>query len=103
MFYLSEQHTTKGKKMTPTREIVDMIKVMSSCEFCGYNADPRALQFDHIDPATKYRTKSGKLVHLSDMVKGDRYSIKTILAEIAKCRVLCANCHAVHTYRTQRM
>jgi hypothetical protein len=32
----------------------------------------------------------------------DRYSLATILAEIAKCRILCANCHAIHTHRNQR-
>lgn len=84
------------------RRIVDTIKLESGCEACGYNAHPSALQFDHLDPATKYRTRSGKLVHLADMVKGGRYALATIMAEIAKCRVLCANCHAVYTHTVQR-
>ena len=85
-----------------SRSITNRIKVTRGCEMCGYNAHPSALQFDHIDPATKYRTKSGKVVHPSDMIKGGRYSLETILAEIRKCRVLCANCHAVHTHTVQR-
>lgn len=84
------------------RSIVDRIKTDRGCEACGYNAYACALQFDHLDPATKYRTRTGKLVHLADMVKGGRYGIETILAEISKCRVLCANCHAVHTHTVQR-
>jgi hypothetical protein len=36
------------------------------------------------------------------MVKGERYGLPTILEEISKCRVLCANCHRVHTHRVQR-
>jgi hypothetical protein len=87
------------------RSIVDRIKLERGCEdpFChGHPRVASALQFDHIDPATKYRTRTGKLVHLADMVKGGRYGIETILAEIAKCRVLCANCHAVHTHTVQR-
>jgi len=87
--------------MPSTRAIVDAIKLDMGCAYCGFNADSVALQFDHIDPAVKYRTRKGRLVHLSDMVH-DRYSLSTILAEIAKCRVLCANCHAIHTHRTQR-
>lgn len=85
-----------------SRSITNRIKVSRGCEECGYNAHPSALQFDHLDPATKYRTKSGKVVHPSDMIKGGRYSLETILAEIHKCRVLCANCHAVHTHTVQR-
>jgi L-lysine 2,3-aminomutase len=28
-----------------------------------------------------------------------RYPTQTILIEITKCDVLCANCHAEHTFR----
>lgn len=84
------------------RNIVDTIKTLAGCESCGYNAHACALQFDHIDPSTKYRTRNGNLVHPADMVKGARYSLTTILAEISKCRILCANCHAVYTHTEQR-
>lgn len=82
--------------------MIDSIKCDLGCAECGYNAHAAALQFDHIDPATKYRTRTGKIVHPADMIKGGRYSVATILAEIAKCRVLCANCHAVYTHTVQR-
>lgn len=85
-----------------SRAITNRIKSERGCEVCGFNAHPAALQFDHIDPATKYRTKSGKIVHPSDMIKGGRHALETILAEIAKCRVVCANCHAIHTHTVQR-
>jgi len=85
-----------------SRSITNRIKVEKGCEICGFNSHPSALQFDHIDPATKYRTKSGKIVHPSDMIKGGRYALETILAEIRKCRVLCANCHAIYTHTEQR-
>lgn len=96
---MSSRTTVKG---ATARAIVNRIKVSRGCEMCGYNAHPVALEFDHIDPASKYRTRSGRLVHLADMVKGGRYGLETILAEISKCRVLCANCHAVHTHTVQR-
>ena len=82
-------------------DIVTSIKTASGCTMCGWNVHPAGLHFDHIDPATKYRTRKGKLVHLADMVH-DGYALSTIMAEIAKCRVLCANCHAVHTHTVQR-
>jgi hypothetical protein len=89
----------KINRRQANRILMNRIKVERGCAFCGYNASPVALQFDHIDPETKYRNKNGKLVHPSDLV-GCSQSI--ILAEIAKCRVLCANCHAVYTHEEQR-
>ena len=63
-------------------------KLESGCEICGYDEHSCALQFDHIDPSTK----------LFNVARGRDYPWKVFLAEIAKCRVLCANCHAVHTF-----
>lgn len=93
---------TRQSQARVIRALVDSIKTAAGCAMCGYNAHACALQFDHIDPATKYRTRTGNIVHPADMVKGARYSLPTILAEIAKCRVLCANCHAVYTHTEQR-
>ena len=84
------------------RAITDLIKLARGCDICGYDKHPSALTFDHLDPETKHKTRNGKLVHISDMVKGNRYSIDTILKEIDKCRVICFNCHMEHTYSNQR-
>jgi hypothetical protein len=59
-----------------------------SCESCGFN-DIRTLDFDHIDPATK---RFGIARALNNC-----YSWEEILAEIKKCRILCANCHRIRT------
>ena len=88
--------------MTKTKQIVDAIKLAAGCELCGYREEACALDFDHLNPDDKYRTRHGRLVDVADMVKGERYGLATILAEIAKCRVLCAICHRVHTHRVQR-
>lgn len=87
------------KTASEIRHKVDKIKLKSGCSICGYNAHPAALSFDHIDPATKYRTKNGKRVNVADMVKGGRYSWKTIQEEIGKCRILCMNCHMEITHK----
>ena len=84
------------------RAITDLIKLARGCDICGYDKHPSALTFEHLDPETKHNTRNGKLVHISDMVKGNRYSIDTILKEIDKCRVICFNCHMEHTYSNQR-
>ena len=56
------------------------------CVTCG-ESDPVVLEFDHIDQSTK-------LLAVSLMAD---YSLSKIKEEIAKCRVLCANCHKRHT------
>lgn len=82
------------KKQAFNRAMMSKIKTDRGCETCGYNANPHALQFDHIDPATKLISATGRRVTPSSMLG---YSQSMILAEIAKCRVLCANCHAIHS------
>ena len=54
------------------------------CEECGEN-HPATLDFHHKDP-------SQKDFDVSVLVTSDR-SLETIKREIAKCKVLCSNCH----------
>lgn len=70
------------------REYVYNYLSNNHCEMCGMS-DPRALEFDHIDKADKRKD-------ICTMIK-DNYSIETLQKEMDKCRVLCANCHRIHT------
>lgn len=54
------------------------------CAICGYSRNSAALQFHHLDPATKDFT----------LRNGDTRSLERMRAEAAKCVLLCANCHA---------
>ncbi len=59
-----------------------------SCAVCGIK-DRRVLEFDHIDPALKsFSIARGITCALS---------WSSILIEIKKCQVLCANCHKIKT------
>lgn len=55
------------------------------CRICGFAEHPAALQFHHVDPATKD-------FHLG--YQGISRGIGRMRAEAAKCVLLCANCHA---------
>jgi predicted nucleic acid-binding Zn ribbon protein len=71
------------------RNMINNIKLEVGCSICGYNEHPAALHFDHIDPSLKSFTIS------QDVKK----KWEDIINEINKCRVLCANCHAIHTHK----
>jgi hypothetical protein len=59
------------------------------CCKCGYNKCPWALDFHHIDPATKSFTISAD---------GFTRSFNKIKDELNKCILLCANCHREEHY-----
>lgn len=59
-----------------------------SCTICG-ESDIRTLEFDHLNP-------SEKLFNISQSVRLG-YGWPKIVAELKKCRILCANCHKKHT------
>ena len=71
------------------RVFLAQYKLDKGCIDCGYRAHACALGFDHRDPATK---KFG--IAARPMAPWDE-----LLAEVAKCDVRCANCHAVRSRR----
>lgn len=71
---------------------VDAYKVERGCVDCGYSADPRALDFDHI--------RDVKVANVSELVRHAPWH--KVLTEITKCVVRCANCHRVKTFRGQQ-
>jgi hypothetical protein len=71
-------------------EYIAVIKLERGCVDCGFNLWPEALEFDHLPGTTK-------LFNVSDVT---RRSDKALLdAEIAKCEVVCSNCHKHRTAR----
>lgn len=71
------------------KEYIWDIKSKSKCCKCGVN-HPAVLDFHHRDP-------SQKDAELADMMK-NKWSIERILIELAKCDVMCANCHRLVHY-----
>ena len=72
------------------RTAIQFIKTHRGCELCGDKSlEACQLQFDHLDPATKSFTVGQSYLRSFDV----------LLEEVRKCRVLCANCHSLHTHR----
>lgn len=54
-----------------------------SCQLCGFNDFPEALDFHHIDP-----TKKDPKFHQSS-----NWGMVRMRKELERCALLCANCH----------
>jgi hypothetical protein len=59
------------------------------CADCGVTYPPYVMDFDHV---------RGKKIREIAVMRGS-VSTQTLMAEIAKCEVVCANCHRIRTYR----
>jgi hypothetical protein len=60
------------------------------CADCGRTYLPHQMDFDHRDPSQKTSTVSRMI---------GRAGTGRIMAEVAKCDIVCANCHRDRTYR----
>lgn len=85
-------HRARIKKYAKRRAQLDAIKLESGCIDCGYKEHPAALQFDHRELSEKEFEIGRNILHKPWDV---------LLAEIAKCDVRCANCHAIRTAKMQ--
>jgi hypothetical protein len=65
------------------------LKADRPCADCGQSFHPAAMQWDHL-PGRK------KTADVATLAR--RGSRKRVLAEIASCELVCANCHAVRSY-----
>ncbi len=78
----------RAERVSDRRRKVKQILISEAggqCVLCGYERCVAALHFHHLDPATKS-------FHLS--MQGVSRSLRAARAEMAKCVLLCANCHA---------
>jgi len=78
------------------REKLQMIKAQGQCVECGLSGDIAtwALDYHHIN-------HKDKLASISFLV-GNGYSWKKIEKEIAKCELICSNCHRIRHYKEHK-
>lgn len=86
-YYEANKASRKAQIMDRIRRIRDEVqqyKQERGCSRCGYNKSAVALHFHH----------TGEKEHnISRMVAQGR-NMGKIMEEIARCEVVCANCHA---------
>jgi hypothetical protein len=84
-------------------EHVDIYKITLGCSICGYDKHPSCLCFDHLPNQEKSehvkngyskRSSAGGMYRLYSK----KHSIKDLVDEINKCRLLCHNCHMEITH-----
>jgi hypothetical protein len=95
-YYARNRDAEILRVVTRQRATLDLLRDLRRvpCADCGGAFPPFVMDFDHRDPREKsfQVTDAGALLKRRDV----------LLAEIAKCDVVCANCHCVRTYEGVR-
>lgn len=86
-YYIKRARVFNDKQVEKNRRLLYDYLQSKKCVDCG-NSDIRVLEFDHKRGLDK-RDNVGNMLY--------RYSWKTVLEEIEKCEIRCANCHRIKT------
>jgi hypothetical protein len=89
---LGLENAARSRFMVSSREIIREAK-KAPCADCGIPYPYYVMQFDHRDGAQK-SFNIGQI--------GPTCSRERLLAEIAKCDVVCGNCHAERTHQRRQ-
>ena len=90
--YRERDRATRSKRQRAQRAEVAAFKQREGCNDCGYNERSEALDFDHVVGTKLFSigTQMGR-------------KMETIMNEINKCDVVCANCHRIRTVARLRV
>ncbi len=89
-----EKYTTYNTEYDKTnKDWYINYKKEQKCLQCGIT-DFRVLDFHHREPKEKSFNVSAKAT--------GKVSIKTLMTEIAKCDILCSNCHRIVTWESRQ-
>ncbi len=79
----------KTHRIKVRSQLLDFLR-NKKCIDCGED-DPIVLDFDHRNQSSKFKT-------INKMLSG-HYSWMSVMEEIKKCDIRCANCHRRKTYK----
>lgn len=89
--YAAKGSLVREQKRLRKRKLIAWYQALKDapCTDCHEVFHPAAMQWDHRD--------APKLGEVATMLH--RVSREVLLRELAKCQLVCANCHAIRTYR----
>lgn len=78
------------RRRAPRLQYTNQLKIERGCADCGIRSPehPEIFDFDHIPGSSKIASVAAFLT------KG---TMDDLIAEVAKCEVVCANCHRIRT------
>ena len=82
-----ERRSAKNKK--EVQEMLGRIKEKSGCVDCKQKYPWYVLDFDHV--------YGKKVANIGQML--NYFSVEDILKEVAKCDIVCSNCHRERTFQ----
>lgn len=86
---LKEVKEARRKAAKRNQTCIQMAKT-AACEDCGGKFHSEAMDFDHVRGEKLFNISTGACSAMALIV---------LLAEMAKCEIVCANCHRVRTWR----
>lgn len=80
---------SRARMRAINREYVQLAKA-APCMDCGNKYHYSVMDFDHRPDEIKTKNVS---------ILADQYSLEIVKLEIAKCDLVCSNCHRIRTFR----
>lgn len=89
--YRENKQYYKDKSRKLNKELTQLVRDIKKvpCMDCGIEYPYYVMDFDHRDPSTK-------IDNVGSLIQNN--SKRKLLEEIAKCDVVCSNCHRERTY-----
>ena len=84
----AERVPPSWRRRLELQDFNDELKLSLGCADCGWNGWARGLDWDH--------ARGAKLRMVAKLIN-DRWPVEVLIAETAKCDVVCANCHRIRT------
>jgi hypothetical protein len=93
LFGIEKNRKEKPTRRTPEKkkevqQMLAKIKEESGCIDCNKKYPSYVLDFDHV--------YGKKVANIGQML--NYFSVEDILKEVAKCDIICSNCHRIRTY-----